>query len=348
MNLNDLTLSKGLNYIFVNSNGTPSENAINVLTAYNKASISTPNGLTLGINNRIAIVLAPGKYEFLTPFTLINNYVDVISSTGQADVEINNLKISANDVMIKGIYTPEVLWVESNLTLLVAENCKCDKSMFVTNTEDNILSGTFINCIGGAIGYSMNCTGTFIGCRGTNYSFGGKSGDENNIVPGASGYFLNCKAGNYSFGGGTANGLWSPSAYNTASGTFINCIAGSQSFGGNNSASGIFINCKGDLGCFVFNGNSFTGKAYNCKAGNFSFGGHYGGNTGTIGIEALIFNCVAGAGSFGNTVLAGKVINSFIFNDGTDSLGAKYTFTAPTSGGKIANCVDGTYANINL
>lgn len=350
MRISDLTLSYGQNYIFVNSSGTPAENAVKVLSAYAKASASKPNGSVLGITNRISVVLAVGKYDFSTPFILSNNYVDVISSTGQPDVEINNLKITANDVRIKGIYTPNNLIVNSNLTLLVAENIKSITNLFVSDQSvtTTILSGTFINCNStGPIGDGASCTGTFIGCIGGNYSFGGRSGNADNAIALASGYFLNCKGGNYSFGGGTSDplGNWAANDLDTASGTFINCIGGSHCFGGMSSASGTFINCSCITG-FVHQGVDFRGKAYNCKANNMSFGGHYQGNGGTF--SGYAYNCVSGAGSFGNTVLTGKLVNCTMTEGDAGIAGTKNTFTPVTGGGKVAGCVDGTYSNINL
>lgn len=96
-------------------------------------------------------------------------------------------------------------------------------------------------------------------CKGGNYSFG--SWDIDGI---ASGTYIDCEGGQESFG-------WAD-----ASGTFIRCkSSGDSSFGGNNTASGVFVDCESKQNSFGGYGYA-SGTFINCRGDNKSFGGNLG------------------------------------------------------------------------
>ena len=270
---------EGTEYLYVAGDGTSTENATELQAAYDTASGMTPNGNALATDNRVRIIVGPGKYEFpnSSPFEMDTQYIDVVSLTGNADVFTYtvsadgndttraNIIVDASDVFIKGIDASTLIWVDDGLAYringaftitddlanLVCENCKGGKYSFGTVVE---ASGIFTNCTSGdkSFGYIDEASGTFENCIGGINSFGSNGA--------ASGTFTNCTAGAHSFGGN--NG--------TASGTFTDCTGGASSFGFSGTASGTFINCTagqlsfGDWGVL-------TGQLYYCRLTDGTF-----------------------------------------------------------------------------
>lgn len=182
----------GTNYVFVRGNGTPEENAAELQAAYNKAKTMLPSS-----GNIVTVVVAPGTYTFGgTKFPVNTPYINIVSLTGNADVLLDGIDVTANSIYLKGINCGTYSFtIRHNLNELICENCTGGSYSFGGGGETT--PGTFINCTGGnrSFGYN-NASGTFINCTGGNNSFGGSMGGT------ASGTFKDCTGGNYSFGGG--------------------------------------------------------------------------------------------------------------------------------------------------
>ena len=296
---------EGTNYVFVYGHGTPTENAIELSAAYDKADTMSPSAF-----NRVTVVVAPGKYDFGDDNCLLvnRNYIDIVSLTGEADV----LLISNNNLGANAINAPIIVL---NINGIKIKGIDCGNAMFglVGAGPDN----TYINCTGGeaSFGGYRTASGVFINCRGGHSSFGGSDGI-------ASGTFIDCTSGNSSFGG--SNG--------TASGVFTNCTAGVASFGGyDGTASGVFINCTGGEASFGGSNGTASGVFTNCVGGDYSFGG-YGTASG------VFTNCTAGIASFGGTI--GTASGSFI-----DCIGGEDSFGGEgTTSGTFTNCIGGYYS----
>jgi len=263
-------------------------NGQNLVAAYNYAKTLTPNGAALSATNRVSVIIQPGNYTLAAQLAVDTQFVDLIGlgaiklRRGCVPAVIiggNNLSITANDIRIKGISvgTQSFAINASNLSLQVIEDCVGGNGSF----NAVILTGTFINCTGGAGSFasssfiSMTAGGTFINCEGGGSSFG-----HNNSGGTASGLFVNCTVGNSSgFGAGFA------------SGTFIDCEAGYYSFGayvfGSTTASGTFINCIGDGISFANNSGGIpSGKFYRCRLTSSTFK--------TVTGTGLMRNCIDG------------------------------------------------------
>jgi hypothetical protein len=309
-------LLQGSQYTYVYGKGTPTQNGLELQSAYNLAK--TISGLSA--TNRFKIIVGTGKYEFTGQFPINTQFIDFVSLTGDADVEITNgINVTANNVFLKGLVSGlksilQSFQIATNLNLLICENCIGGDGSF---GGFGIASGTFTDCIGGDYsfgGYGI-ASGTFTDCIGGDNSFGGSdiSGTFTNCIggrysfggSGVSGTFTNCIGGDFSFGGVGGS---------TASGTFTNCIGGDYSFGGSGTASGTFTNCIG--GRYSFGGvgeNTASGTFTNCNGGDNSFGGGSNG-----GISGKLYYCRLTAG----------------------------TFSTVSSGGRTYYCVDGN-GNVN-
>jgi len=349
---NAATVIQGTSFIFVPGNDTAANNATALQAAYTAAKSKTPFGSALSATNRYTILIGAGKYTFSSTFTVDAQYIDIVSLTGKADVFLNGISVTANDVLLRGINCgPSAFKIATNLNLLKCEYCTGGDYSFGGSSISGVAvttSGTFTNCTAGS--YSFGCgymalgtaSGTFTNCTATGLSFG----SGNSYSGTASGIFINCTASNYSFGGGS-------SGIGTASGTFTNCTATSNSFGGSSSstgtASGTFTNCTAttySFGSGYSVGNSCVGTASgtftNCTAGNYSFGYGYNnsGGTGCTGTASGIFNnCTAGDSSFGygsSSTASGSFTNC---KSGTSSFGYHGTLT-----GTFNNCTAGNYS----
>ena len=192
---------EGTQYIFVQANGTPTENAQELQDAYNLAKTMSPS-----TNNRIIVICGNGNYDFASNFTMDTEYIDLVSLDGNRSIIFNGvgtISIRANDVFVKGVdVQTKNFTIDNNLNLLKVENCQGGDGSFGGGFGGRA-SGTFTNCIGGIGafgGSSGTALGTFTNCQGGNNSFGGGGGT-------ASGIFTNCIGGNRSFGGGITGTL---------------------------------------------------------------------------------------------------------------------------------------------
>jgi hypothetical protein len=181
-------------------------------------------------------------------------YIDLVSLDGNRSIVFNGLfavYISANDVLVKGIFSARKIDTAANKSLMRIENCHT-----LAGGSFNGAAGTFIDCTAGnsSFGFFNGASGTFINCTSTDINGGGSSFAGSS---GASGVFINCTAGGGSFG------------YYGASGTFTNCIAGINSFGYFVGASGTFTNCT--AGSNSFGNSSLTGKLYYCRLTSGTF-----------------------------------------------------------------------------
>ena len=189
---------------------------------------------TEALSTKLTVVVAPGQYKFgETAFIVDTPYINIVSLTGNADVLLDGINVTANNVYLKGLNCgSNTFTIADNLDGLVCENCTGGVYSFG--------------------GYGGTASGTFTGCIGGGYSFGGGAGT-------ASGTFTGCIGGVYSFGGGYGG---------TASGTFTGCIGGGYSFGGAGSITGdakLYF-CKLTVG--VFMDPDAGGKLVLCIDGN--------------------------------------------------------------------------------
>ena len=179
---------------------------------------------------KTTIIIAPGNYTFgSTKFVVDAESINIVSLTGNPDVMLDGIDVTAYNVYLKGLNCGDnVFKIATNLDKLVCENCKS----FAVET----------------FGFNVNVSGKFINCEAGDYSFG--SGGSSTV----SGEFINCIGGEGSFGGYGG----------TATGNFINCVGGYGAFG--SYASGVYINCVG--GDMAFGGEgamSSTARLYNCR-----------------------------------------------------------------------------------
>jgi hypothetical protein len=267
----------GSNYIFVEANGTPTQNGGYLTASYALAKLTIP-----ARTDRFSVLLGPGYYEFNSDFNIDTEYIDVVSLTGDRDVYItgsNTIVIGADNVYVRGIDVElKNFTITSSFPNTIIKNCKGgDESFGGDSTLLNAftMAGTFIDCEGGDYSFAGNgfAFGTFINCIGGNNSFGNE----------CDGIFTNCVGGEFSFANqGSITG-----------GTLENCTAGDNSFatigtidigaelkrcvGGQNSfciaSGGVQTSIDGVLESCQFIGSNFTlsagtnGKLINCYPG---------------------------------------------------------------------------------
>jgi hypothetical protein len=255
----------GSNYLFVEANGTPTQNAFSLSSSYVQAKNSAPSS-----TNRIAVLAGPGKYTFSSTFTLDTQYVDVVSLTGECDVLVTGsgtISVTANDVYVRGIDVDvKNFTIADNLPLLKVNNCKGGDYSFggivnpIPGTQPLnpiLINGTFIDCEGGDFSFAGNgmAYGTFTNCVGGDSSFGYY----------CDGTFTNCVGGDFSFGGDMGY----------IDGTMANCTAGDNSFApvGTINSNAVLDNCVGGLNSFASGPSSTVlGKLIKCRltSGNFA------------------------------------------------------------------------------
>lgn len=254
------------NYVTVSSTADPATNGANLLAAYTAAKALTPNGAALSAANRAIVFLPPGTYTTGTGLQLNAQYVDIVGlSTDASHAVIDKVNQTANDVRVSNItVATNGCTLASNLSLTIWTNCSVS-----TNTINGgfgtsiVLSGTFNNCTGTALGSSYS---------GSNPS--GNYGGGGFVRGTAAGTFTNCTGIATSaagYGGGFA-GITS-----SLVGVFISCTGKANGFG-----------CGGFIGAF----GSVTGTLYNCKGDNYAHGG--GGFVGWApsSLSGYFVNCV--------------------------------------------------------
>lgn len=239
---------KGTNYSYVTGAGTAIDNGIELQEAYNLAK----QIVGLSATNRYKIIVGTGKYEIPGQFVINTQYIDIVSLTGDADVEFaNGIDVTANNVYLKGLKTPLSFKLGDNLNLLVCENCEGGSQSFCGYISANpygIASGTFINCyaLDNSFGSYINgsAAGKFINC---------KAGVESFCNP--SGILTNCEAKSSGFLG-------------YASGTITSCVAGQYSYGNSypGGLTGKLFYCRLTAGTFI--AVSGGGRTYYCVDGN--------------------------------------------------------------------------------
>jgi len=254
----------GSNYIFVEANGTPTQNGLSLSASYVQAKSNSPS-----LTNRMAVLAGPGKYTFTSNFTLDTQYIDVVSLTGECDVLVTGsgtISITANDVYVRGIDVDvKNFTIADNLPLLKINNCKGGDYSFGGTANPTpgtqplnpiLINGTFVDCEGGNFSFAGNgmAYGTFVNCVGSGSSFGYYCG----------GTFTDCIGSDFSFGGDMGY----------IDGTMKNCTAGENSFTpvGNISSTAVLDNCVGGLNSFASGPTSIiTGKLIKCRLTSGSF-----------------------------------------------------------------------------
>lgn len=224
----------GASWELVKGDGSPQENGAALAIIYDQAASKSPYFLPLSTTNRYTIVVSPGNYIVPPVLFVVSEFIDIVSLTGESDVFINQIVVSANDVKIKGLNL-------ANNPFLVLDNC---------------IDGVFEKCKGGNNSFTGNNTNldfnaTAIDCVAGNSSFGGINGNL-----GTTAKTIRCIAGTNSFGMLEHKGFSN------------DCVGGSDSFGGLNGISGIIINSKITTG--AFSGVIAAGKTRFCLNADFS------------------------------------------------------------------------------
>ena len=354
LTVGDLPNLNGTNYLMVYGTGTPEENGVELLAAY-EAAKRMPRYLGL-LDDNIRTTLYKGQtYRALYDEGYYKMLVDY---TGYPPTETGEYSLSVREAEAKSPRTTLIVAPgEYNFGATAFRvNSSGINIVSLTGNSDVIISSTEVNSeydyiygikvtANDILIKGINCrTNTFYiansldnliceHCIGGNYSFGGGYGD-------ASGTFNDCTGGNYSFGSG-----------GIASGTFNYCTGGYESFGGyGGTASGTFDDCKGSDGSFG-GGGIASGTFNNCTGGDYSFG--------SVGIASGTFNyCTGGYESFGGGGIASGTFNnctggyySFGGDGGTasgtfdDCTGGNYSFGSyGTASGTFNNCIGGNYS----
>lgn len=296
------------------------------------------------------LVVGPGYYEIDGEFLINEQYVDIVSLTGNMDVNITNttgdvaLRVDTDYVYLKGLnVNSQTFEIANSYNNNKYEKCKGGDYSFGSNDIDSL--GEFIDCQAGQYSFGSlggNANGLYINCTAENNSFGGS--DNIALMSNAYGYFKNCIANGRSFGTEEAAGTFidcislgdasfgggEGSVIGIASGYFTRCESGNNSFGGNNGiANGTFTDCKGYDFCF---GRDITsGYFYNCVGQNYCFGGttvsgyfdNCQGNDYCFGwdstavISGQFKNCVANYKSYGASY-GTSITGTFEYCEGGD------------------------------
>lgn len=331
---------EGTSYILVKGEGTIEENGLELQAAYDAAQLATPYGNPLTDTNRFTIIIAPGSYysdNTFNQFVIDVDYIDLISLTGNADVRLSGISVSASNVYLKGLNTRNALdlgGVQAGFNI-------------AASGSDQI----FDTCIGRdySFGFGGTIYSTFINCTGGDYSF--CAADSSSIAPigitlqvtspDLAGTLTNCTAGNYSFS-------VTPTDFNTnISGTLTNCTAGSNSFGSApgsfyGNISGILTNCTAGELSFSIWGN-ISGTLTNCKStGPNSFGGY-------VGATSIFYNCIGVDNSFAGQFMQafeGKAYNCIggqnTFGNMDTGPGSPANFIQAFTGGRVSYCTKTT------
>ena len=239
LNFNPLS---GSNYIFIEANGTPTQNGLGLVASYALVKTIPPSS-----TNKFSILAGPGQYLLNSNFELDTEYLDVISLTGERDVYITGsgtIFVNSDNIIVRGIdVDTKNFTITSSFPNTIIKNCKGGDESFGGNP--NPLAGFIPNP-----GYFI--ASTFIDCEGGDLSFAGNGS--------AYGTFINCIGGNNSFG-------------NYCDGTFTNCIGGNNSFATLGIIEGgIFKNCTGGDNSFAPIGNIDQGSTLKeCVGGINSF-----------------------------------------------------------------------------
>ena len=335
---------EGTSYILVNGKGTAEENGAELQAAYDAAKLATPYGNPLTYENRFTIFVAPGDYysSYVDPvfgaigqFIIDADYIDIKSLSGNADVNLSGISVSAYDVYLKGLNTKNAINVGG---LQPGFNIKVNGANQIFDT-----------CVGGdySFGFGGDITGTFIDCTAGSFSF--CSADISAPIgitpqissPNLGGILTNCTAAGASFG-------YSPNDFNTSvSGTLTNCKSKGESFGAvpgsyTGNITGILTNCTAGEASFTIWG-IISGTLTNCTStGPNSFGGY-------VTSSAVFYNCIGSDNSFAGQFMQsfeGKAYNCIggqnTFGNMDIGPGAPLNFISAFIGGRVSYCTKTT------
>ena len=277
--INELTFNplSGSNYIFIEANGTPTQNGLGLVASYALVKTLPPSS-----TNKFSILAGPGQYLLNSDFELDTEYLDIISLTGERDVYITGsgtIFVNSDNITVRGIdVDTKNFTITSSFPNTIIKNCKGgDYSFGGDSTLSNafIMAGTFIDCEGGDYSFAGNglAYGTFINCIGNSGSFG-------NVCDGI---FTDCVGGNNSFAtqgsitGGTFKNCTSgdnsfASIGNIGPGsTLKECVGGINSFASSGTIYGLLQGCQLTLGNFnVLNVDSVDGQLVSCFGDSFT------------------------------------------------------------------------------
>lgn len=310
VNIGDFTLG-GENYIFVNSNGTPTENGQAVKDAYVAAQAMTPNGAVLSATNRVVILLAPGLYDFdedtYGPFQVNTSFIDFQSLSGERDVYFSSIDVVSYPAGIDARF-----------------------SGIDTTVNSYYAHKAFAICTSGTVNENIIAKN----CKGGSYSF-------SSFSSGFVGLYEDCEAQDNSFVS-AGNGLAAPTGVTSSGspnitnyGTIKNCKAWDGSFCSSNifglssyvSNYGTIDNCESLYGySFCFSPYSATnnGVISYCRSASYD------------SFVAVDYDGIGSGGAINNGAIVSCVTsgqNSFVMY-----LGDFNSPYAASNGGKIINC----------
>lgn len=310
---------KGTNYIYVQGDGTPIQNATELQSAYNQAKTLSPTS-----DNVITIICGSGEYKFPNTFVMDTPYIDLVSLTGNPDVlfDLENdpitldasenftnieyaLLIQADNVYVKGISGKTINSPNYNIWY-AGDPLFSYPYIQGIDIGNNLPNVKIENCISGPWSF------------GSDYLFEGGA-----LVKELSGTYINCKALNFSF------------AYQgTASGTFVDChIIRPQGFtdeaydgfGYGNTASGYFERCSAIDGGFA-NDSIATGTFVEVTTSFRAFGKDIPEDT-----------------------FSGKIIRCTLKDRSASDTTFPYSqYPKPTGNGEIINSIDGNGQTVNI
>lgn len=362
---------RGNNYIVVyGKNNTPQQNGFELISKYNFAKTTMPNGQPLSPSNRFTILVAPGVYSFTSiiapSLDLDTPYIDIISLSGEADVFIDTLFsstpiiVTTSDIKLVGLNVGgQALAIEGQYAETYYKNIIGGDYCFSSQNNGTKTSGNFENCRGGVGSFgNANNAGhlwyaSFKNCSGSFYCFGEKNYYSN---------FENCQASHFSFGtveivgsnfinctsfGGNCFGSTSniSNVSSVDSSSFYKCTSGDYSFGVILQNSTLEY-CK--AGVESFGADIANSTFRNCTAGNSSFGAGLQGWS-TLQAGGKFYNCVAGEYSFGKEYANGEFYHCVCNNNGgwignTQSGMGGYAFSCkgmnPIGPGTAVYCID--------
>ena len=341
---------EGTQYVYVQANGTDTENAQELQDAYDLAKtkvvfIATPSensintvfyGVAQTINNGSNSWFNEDGFDETLSLGVQN--VEVVSDefTGIIEIDVTYsdnvvLEFNYSGTQLTNVTSITSFIIELKRTTVIAGagyyNFSSDFVMDEEYVDLVSLDGNRSVIFNGTGSISITENDVFVkGVDVVDKNF--TIGDDLNLLK-----VENCKGGDFSFGGDETGG-----ANVIASGTFTNCEGGDDSFGGDSgTASGTFIDCKG--GEYSFGGGNdgtASGTFTDCKGGNNSFGGGGGTASGTFK------NCEGKNKSFGGRFLGTA---SGIFTNcegGDDSFGGGGSFSGTvTASGTFTNCEGG-------
>ena len=348
----------GTQYLSVFGKSDPVTNIAELQNVYNVAKALAPTS-----DNPVNIIIYPGYYGMSSKLILDTPYINLISSTGNIDVEIgyDGTSVNSDYITLYGIkFQDGGITINGSYPNLYIENCDLFEGN-ISNTGRE-LSGTFKNISGNSNlfnGYSkysgifenIDMVGgpIFGGSNDAEFSgifknitIGGGGSLQGNIF---SGTFNNISIINNAegFNGTLFSGTFSDiSTYvgfyapywstgtTEYSGTFDNIVGTSSIFISSSNYSGIFKNIKSPV---AFESGNYTGEFFDCIIDNGfnsnNLGGQYyncvtqGGFNGTM--YGTCYNCI---GNF-SSVQSGAILYNCV---GAGSINVQ-------SGATLYNCV---------